>query len=584
MPNPDPKWWKDAVCYQVWPASFKDSNGDGLGDIPGVISKLDYLKSLGIDCIWLSPMYDSPRHDQGYDIRDYKNVDPAFGSLNDMDDLIKGVHNRGMRIILDLVVNHTSNEHMWFRESAKSRDNPYSDFYIWRDPKVVDGKICPPTNWASIFFGGSAWKYVEARDQYYFHLFLDSQPDLNWENEEVRKAIYESAIKFWLDRGVDGFRVDAVNVYSKNLESDAPITDPKDEFQFPDFKDVANGPKMHEWLEEQRREALGRYGGEKDIVLVGELGFSTDEQFFAYIDPKKRMLDMVFDWGVLLAEDEMMTPWTERRTEFSLKAFRHGLSRPQKAISDFGCWSTVFLENHDQQRSVIKFGSRKAEYRWQSARLLTMLLCTLSGTLFIYQGQEIGMSGVPRDWPLSDLNDPWWLSYIKDMERKHPGDEVMKQKVLDAFHRDGRDHARTPVQWSSEEPYAGFSTSKPWLRVNENFRDGVNVKAQEGDLDSCLSFWKKCIAFRKEHKDLLTYGHTEWLDKDNEKVFLYLKHSPNDETTMLVVLNFTDNGQEWQMPEEFSTRTSEVVMTTGKSNSQGSRELEPWEGIAMSFK
>lgn len=574
MNSPGRNWWKEGVAYQVWPASYKDSNNDGIGDIPGVISSLDYLKDLGVDFIWLSPMYASPLDDMGYDISNYEDVNPQFGTLADMEALIKGVHDRGMRLLLDLVVNHTSAEHAWFQESAKGRDNEYSDYYIWRDAKVVNGKRQPPNNWSSVF-GGSAWEYVESRDQYYLHMFLKSMPDLNWEVTKVRHAIYQSAIRFWLDRGVDGFRVDTLNLYSKNQAfPDAEIRDPTAEFQMPPWEHVIDGPNMHIWLQEQRREALDPYG---DIVMVGELGWSPEDHLYRYINPVTREVDMVFDMAVVNPDGDMGK--AEGGKGHTMLTMREGLTKPQSAISDHGCWSTVFLENHDNGRSLPRWGSKKVEYRWQSGKLLALTLSTLSGTLFLYQGQEIGMSNIPREWPVEELKDNWWASYVKEQIRKHPGDESVKQKAIEAFYRGGRDHARTPVQWSAEKPYAGFSSAKPWMRVNENFLEGVNIADQEKDSDSLLNFWKKCIAFRKRNADSLIYGFCEILDKENPKVFSFFKHYGASESRrkMFVVLNFSDEEQSLPLPDGLSLSSLKTPVF-GTEISQDVGKLVPWEG------
>jgi oligo-1,6-glucosidase len=574
MAAADRKWWKEAVCYQVWPASFKDSNGDGLGDLPGILSKLDYLKSLGVDAVWISPMYDSPRNDMGYDVRDYENVDPDFGTLQDVDNLIKGLHDRGMRLLLDLVVNHTSDEHKWFQESKKSRDNPYSDYYIWRDPKIVDGNKVEPNNWASVF-GGSAWKYVPERDQYYFHLFLVSQPDVNWEVAEVRQAVYKTSIKFWLERGVDGFRVDAVNVYCKDTTfPDAEVADPKDKFHGPLWKAIVDGPRMHEWLQEQRRDACDPYG---DIVLIGEGGGANEEESVKYIDPKNRELDMTFDMGVVWPEESNQVAIEEWVSTFSLKAFRRGWEKPQRLMIEHGVWSTVFLENHDNPRSVTKFGSTNPALRWQSARLLALLLGTLSGTLFLYQGQEIGMSGMPKEWPLSEQRDSGWINYWKEMHAKYPDDATMKEKAINAFHTRGRDHARTPVQWSSEE-HAGFGSAKPWIRVNENFREGVNVADQEKDDSSVLNYWRQVVAFRKKYPDILIYGHTKFLARDNEKVLFFTKSLAEEiDPKALVVLNFTDEALPLQLPQEIpANKLGDVLL--GTHSDRKTDTLESREG------
>jgi oligo-1,6-glucosidase len=439
--TPKTLWWKNGIAYQIWPASYKDSNADGFGDIPGIISTLDYLKDLGIDIIWLSPHYDSPQHDMGYDISNYEEVWWKYGTMADMDKLLKEVHSRGMRLILDLVVNHTSSEHQWFKESRKSKDNDYSDWYMWRDPKYVNGERQPPNNWMSIF-GGSAWEYVPERDQYYLHVFLKQQPDLNWENPVTRKAIYKTAIEFWLDKGVDGFRVDTVNLYSKNTKfPDASITSPGEKYQKP-FEHILDGPRMHEWLKEQRRDVLDKYN---EIVLVGELGPADDETIIKYVSSDSRELDMIFDFGMIRVGREEVDPHLTWKHE--LPEVKKALLKMQRLLQRPDTWTTVFAENHDQGRSLSRFATDDPKYRIKAGKLLAIMLATLSGTLFLYQGQEIGMTNIPKEWGPEDLRDVAALNYLDEMKRKHPGDDKIMRSAMAGIQRVGRDNARTPGEF-----------------------------------------------------------------------------------------------------------------------------------------
>lgn len=568
------RWWKEGVCYQVWPASFNDSNDDGHGDLQGLISKLDYLKDLGVDFIWLSPCYASPKHDQGYDISNYEEIDPDFGTLQDMDHLIKGVHDRGMKLLLDLVVNHTSTEHKWFQESMKSRNNEYSDYYIWRDPKVVDGKKVEPNNWGSVF-GGSAWKYVEARDQYYLHIFLETQADVNWEESKVRQAMYKTAIRFWLDRGIDGFRVDACNIYSKPQDfPDAEIKDPSNKYQaLPPM--IADGPRMHEFMTEQRREALNPYG---DIVMIGELGFAGEEQLMKYLDPINRELDMVFDMSVVAPNGFMWSGDGKEKEDFSLRVVRKGFALPQRVISELDRWATVFIENHDQPRSVSKYGSSNPELYFASGRCLALLLSTLSGTLFLYQGQEIGMANLPLNWPLSDLRDNWWGNRFNEIIGKYGPDSEQLQNAREDFQNHGRDHSRTPMQWTNEEPAAGFSKVKPWIKPNPTYKEGITVEEEQKDPQSLYHFWKKALALRKSNLETFVYGKTKFLDTENDKILYMAKYSEKSEKpNTVVVLNFTDEVQSLEWPSEIDIKSLGEVLL-GTFDSIEKEKLAPREG------
>jgi oligo-1,6-glucosidase len=563
MAPPAPRWWKDGTAYQIWPASYKDSNGDGYGDIPGIISTLDYLKDLGIDIIWLSPMYDSPQHDMGYDIANYEDVWPKFGTMADMDELIEKVHSRGMRLLLDLVVNHTSDEHKWFQESKKSNNNPYSDWYIWRDPKYdAEGNRQPPNNWKS-FFGGSAWEYVAERDQYYLHLFAKQQPDLNWENEVTRKAVYKSAIEFWLDKGIDGFRVDVVNLYSKDVTYPDVVPGASIASQ------CVNGPRMHEFLQEQRRDVLEKYG---DVALVGELGSTDAEEIMNYISADRRELDMIFDFGILEVggrfEVEPHETWKHKLPEF-----KEGILKVQNFLKRSDAWATVFAENHDQGRSLSRYATDEPKSREKAAKMMAILLGTLSGTLFLYQGQEIGMVNVPKDWGPEYLRDIAAVNYYKSMNERYTGDEKILQSAISGLQRVGRDNARTPVQWSAEK-YAGFSTVEPWIRVHDNYEE-VNIAAQEKDPHSVLAFWKKMLKLRKDHADVLVHGQFELFDYEDLNIFTYVKDYQGKK--VLVALNFSDEEQAFAVPSSVEGRKLNLLI----ANFDDLRsKLSPWEARA----
>jgi oligo-1,6-glucosidase len=538
------KWWKDAIIYQIYPASFKDSNGDGVGDIPGIISSLDYITNLGVDVIWLCPMYDSPQIDMGYDVADYENVYAPYGTVQDMETLIDACHQRGLRIILDLVVNHTSDQHKWFQESRSSKTSSKRNWYIWKPAKYdANGIRQPPNNWRSIF-GGSAWEWDEKTEEYYLHLFCVEQPDVNWENAETRKAIYESAMEFWLQKGVDGFRVDTVNMYSKHpAYANAPILDPKSDTQ-PAFSLFCNGPRIHEYLGEMNN-VLSKY----DAMTVGELpNTHTLEGVLRYVSAAEKQLSMVFQFDLVdlgMGKDyKFLTTfpgWTLRDLKAAVKS-------TQDIINGTDAWTTVFMENHDQGRSVSRFGSDKTpELRVRSAKMLAMMQSTLSGTQFIYQGQEIGMVNAPKEWTIDEYKDIDSTNYYRMTSKVTNNDPVELEKAMASLQHLARDHSRLPMQWNSDAN-SGFSSSsaKPWMRPHDNYPE-INVKLQEKDNSSVLSFWKQMNALRKQYADLMVFGSFEILDEPNQSVFTYFKRSQNQ--TLFVALNFSDQVQKFEKLE-----------------------------------
>ncbi|KAK5085799.1 hypothetical protein LTR05_005088 [Lithohypha guttulata] len=577
--DPQPNWWKTGTAYQIWPASYKDSNGDGLGDIPGIVTTLDYLKNLGIDIIWLSPMYDSPQKDYGYDISNYQGIYPPFGTMNDMDTLIEECHNRGMRIILDLVINHTSDEHAWFKESRMNKTNPKADWYMWKDPRYVDGKRYPPTNWKSIF-GGSAWEWVEERQQYYLHLFVKEQPDLNWELEEVRRAIYKEAIEFWLDKGVDGFRVDTCNLYSKDISfPEAAIALPEEEYQ-PAFKHFENGPRMHEWLQEQRRECLDKYG---DILMVGECPASSIETILAYCSPDRNEFSCVFDFDVVdLGTNRTVGGKKHQSYKHQLPEFKQALAKCQNLIQDFGAWGTVFLENHDQARSVSRFATDKPEFREAAAKMLAVCITCLSGTLFIYQGQEIGSYNHSADWSIEDIRDIDSINAYNDVKNRYGNDPLWNKKSMRGLATVGRDNARLPVQWSAEAN-AGFTdpTATPWIRVHDDYKN-VNIAEQLQREDSPLKFWQRMLKFRHEYQDLTILGDFELHDFYEQKTFIFVKKLKgagkrgSSEKELLVCCSFSDEEEPLDMPGRFKSRSLELLVSNYGEANVG-KYLKPWE-------
>lgn len=563
------KWWKNSIIYQIYPASFKDSNGDGIGDIPGIISSLDYITSLGVDVVWLCPMYDSPQMDMGYDVADYEKVYAPYGTVENMEVLIEACHQRGLRIILDLVINHTSDQHKWFQESRSSKTNPKRDWYIWKPAKYdANGQRQPPNNWRS-FFGGSAWEWDEKTEEYYLHLFCVEQPDVNWENVETRKAIYESAMEFWLRRGVDGFRVDTVNMYSKHPSyADAPIMDPKSDTQVAASL-FCNGPRIHEFLGEMN-EILAKY----DAMTVGELpNTHTLEGVLRYVSAAEKQLSMVFQFDIV---DLGMGKDYKYRTTlpgWTLRDLKAAVKSTQEIIKGTDAWTTVFMENHDQGRSVSRFGSDKTpELRVRSAKMLAMMQSTLSGTQFIYQGQEIGMVNAPKEWPIDEYKDIESSNYYEMIRQLTNNDPVELEKAMTSLQHLARDHSRLPMQWNASAN-AGFSSpsGKPWMRPHDNYPE-INVELQEKDQSSVLSFWKQMNQLRKQYADLMVFGEFEVLDESNQSVFTFSKKGPSQ--TLIVILNFSDTVQKFEKPH---TVTNEWTLLV--SNVEDPREeLQAFEG------
>lgn len=562
----DQKWWKNSIIYQIYPASFKDSNDDGIGDLPGIISELDYIANLGVDAIWICPMYDSPQYDMGYDVSDYQKVYPPYGTVEDMQTLIDACHARGMRIILDLVVNHTSHEHQWFKESRASKTNPKRDWYVWRPAKYdANGKRCPPNNWRSIF-GGPAWEWDETTQEYYLHLFCVEQPDLNWENEQVRQTVYTDVMEFWLEKGVDGFRVDTVNMYSKDpAYPDAPVLAPEAETQVA-FSLFCNGPRIHEYLKEMN-EVLEKY----DAMTVGELGQTpTMEGVLRYVSAAQKQLNMVFSFDVVDLGMGTDYKFLTGKRNWALPELKTAIQRTQNIVNGTDGWTTVFMENHDQARSVSRFGSdRTPELREASAKMLAVFQCSLSGTQYVYQGQEIGMVNAPEEWGVEEYKDVDSTNYYHMVREMSNGDPRKLKEALLAMQHLARDHARLPMQWSAA-PNAGFTaaSAKPWMRAHDNHTE-VNAQAQEGSSSSVLSFWKTMMRLRKEYADVLVFGTFELLDEQNGEVFSYIKKSAERE--VLVTLNFSDSPQKVAQVD----RDAKLLVS---SAGDGSADLQAWEG------
>lgn len=511
-------WWKEAVVYQIYPRSFMDSNGDGIGDINGITEKLEYLQELGIDVIWLSPVYQSPNDDNGYDISDYQAIMTEFGTMEDFDRMLSRAHELGIKIMMDLVVNHTSDEHAWFVESKKSVDNPYRDFYIWRKGKE-DGS--EPNNWGSCF-SGSAWKYDPQTDMYFLHLFSKKQPDLNWDNPDVREHVFDM-MNWWCEKGIDGFRMDVISLISKpeGLPDGVP-----GENGYAD-SGCANGPQVHEYLKEMNKKVLSHY----NLITVGEASGVTLEEAKKYASADGSELNMVFQFEHVGSGPEgnnRFGKWDSHK--MSLPVWKKILSKWQTGLEG-KAWNSLFLANHDQPRSVSWFGNDSAEYREISAKMLATCLHMMQGTPYVYQGEELGMCNAYFD-KLEDYRDIESLNAYKELTETCG---VSHEEMMGYLKRISRDNARTPMQWD-DSANAGFTTGTPWIKVNSNYKT-VNAKQQTTDPDSVFSYYKELIRLRHEN-DIIVYGEYELLEPQNEELFIYTRTWNNEQ--LMVLCNFTD--------------------------------------------
>ncbi|WP_189024328.1 glycoside hydrolase family 13 protein [Paenibacillus albidus] len=548
-------FWKEAVVYQIYPRSFQDSNGDGIGDLQGIISRLDYLEKLGIDVVWLSPVYKSPNDDNGYDISDYEDIMDEFGTLQDWEELLAGLHARGIKLMMDLVINHSSDEHAWFVESRSSKDNPYRDYYIWR-PGGENGER--PNNWSSIF-SGPAWELDEATGEYYLHLFSRKQPDLNWENPRLRDALYKM-MTFWLDKGVDGLRMDVINMISK-VEGLPSVQ----------HEDLApgelagggeyymNGPRVHEFLQEMNAKVLSKY----NIMTVGETPGVTVEDAIKYTAEDRNELQMVFQFEHMDIDSGPAGKWDI--APWNLKQLRAILHKWQAGLAEQG-WNSLYLNNHDQPRMVSRFGN-DGEYRVQSATMLGTLLHTLKGTPYIYQGEEIGMTNVK--FPvLEDYQDIETLNMYRD---KVTGGGADHETILQAIHTKGRDNARTPMQWDASEN-AGFTAGTPWLKLNPNYRE-INVEQALADPDSVFYYYQRLIKLRKKNP-VMVYGEYNLLLPDHEYIYAYTRTLA--EERWLVLLNFSDVPQPVDLPAELQ-EIKELVIGNYPEEAGAHGILRPYE-------
>jgi trehalose-6-phosphate hydrolase len=506
-------WWKKAVVYQIYPKSFKDTTGSGTGDLQGILEKLDYLRELGVDVIWLTPIYPSPQRDNGYDISDYYGIDPAYGTMETFERLLEEAHARGIRVIMDIVVNHTSTEHPWFREASRSKQSPYRDYYIWKDG--ANGGA--PNNWRSKF-GGSAWQYDETTGQYYLHLFDVTQADLNWENPELRQRIYDM-MNFWLEKGVDGFRLDVINLISKDQRfPDDTLETPTDDGR----KYYTDGPRIHEFLKEMNRHVFAR---DPDLLTVGEMSSTSIENCVKYTRPEENELNMTFSFHHLKVDYPNGEKWA--LAEFDFLQLKKILSEWQYGMQSGGGWNALFWCNHDQPRAVSRFGNDR-EYHRESAKMLATTLHLMQGTPYIYQGEEIGMTNPYFD-EIAAYRDVESINAYRLLQAQGKPE----QEILAILQQKSRDNARTPMQWD-DSPHAGFTTGTPWIGVAPNYKE-INVKRALEDEDSIFHHYKKLIQLRKEY-DVIAYGDFRLILDDHPQIFAYLRTYGNE--TLLVVNNF----------------------------------------------
>lgn len=536
------KWWQTAVIYQIYPRSFQDSDGDGIGDLRGIISRLDYLGQLGITAIWLSPVYKSPNDDNGYDISDYQDIMSEFGTMKDMDELIEQARHRNIRIIMDLVVNHTSDEHPWFIEARKGKDNPYRDYYIWRDP--VNGGV--PNSLRSTF-SGSAWELDEASGQYFLHLFSRRQPDLNWENPKVREEVW-NMMNFWLDKGVGGFRMDVIDLVGK----------------IPDLEITGNGPMLHEYLQEMNRETFGRH----DVLTVGETWGATPEAAKLYSNPERNELSMVFQFEHIgLDQQDGGEKWDLK--PLAVSELKQVLAKWQTELGNEG-WNSLFWNNHDLPRIVSRWGDDK-EYRVQSAKMFAILLHLMKGTPYIYQGEELGMT----NYPIQEISEAQDIESI-NMYHERLAEGYAKEDIIHSINAKGRDNARTPMQWDAT-PHGGFTTGEPWLHVNPNYME-INMEANLEDSDSVFHCYRKLIELRKNNP-IVVWGDFELVTEVPDQVFMYFRRYEGQ--TWLVTANFSKEAMALELPGIGEAGEFIIGNYSREDTDFGQLQLRPYETFAV---
>ncbi|MBK7212480.1 MAG: alpha-glucosidase [Bacteroidales bacterium] len=550
------EWWKEAVVYQIYPRSFQDSNNDGIGDLGGIIQRLDYIKSLGVDVVWLNPIFSSPNDDNGYDISDYRQIMSDFGKMHDFDELLQGLHERGIKLVLDLVANHSSDEHEWFKQSRSSRNNPCRDYYHWWPAE----KGQPPHRFSIFDVHSDAWMYDEASNAYYLHYFSRKQPDLNWENPKLRKEIYEM-MHFWLKKGVDGFRMDVISFISK--DTDFPELPFSHEQEF--LQHYAKGPKLHEYLQEMNREVLSHY----DILTVAEGAGVKREDVLNFVDEDRGELQMLYHFE---GTDLKNLPWENQQPNprYDLREFKRIYSEWDEIFSSKG-WGTIYLGNHDQPRMVSRWGNDAPEFRFLSSKMLTTFLLSMRATPFYYAGDEIAMSNI-RFSNIDDYNDIATLNKYRKLEEEG-GDEYTYLEEMKEF---SRDNGRTPIQWDSSVN-AGFTNGKPWLKVNPDHLE-VNAEVQENDESSSLNYFRRMIQLRKDHKAMV-YGKYTLLDKLNPAVYTYTRES--EEEALLVLLNFSQKEAGFSLPFEFGDG---ILLINNYNDDLKTGALRPYEARIIQLK
>ncbi|NER15701.1 glycoside hydrolase family 13 protein [Spongiivirga citrea] len=536
------KWWKEGIVYQIYPRSFNDTSGNGIGDLRGIIEKLDYIKSIGVDIIWLNPIYKSPNDDNGYDISDYQNIMSEFGTMADFDELLYGMHNRGLKLIMDLVVNHSSDEHEWFQQSKSSRDNEYRDYYHWWPAE----KGTPPKRWSYFDVNSDAWKYDEQTDSYYLHYFSQKQPDLKWENPKLRSEIYKM-MAFWFEKGIDGFRMDVIPFISKDtsypeLPADAQ---PEDFVAF-----YANGPKLHNYLREMNDRVLSQY----DVMTVGEAPGIAVDHALDFVDEDRKELNMFFHFDLMTLDRDPDELFTMNKDGWKLSEFKKIHTKWDKAFANKG-WGSMFLSNHDFPRSVSRWGNDDPEFWRNSATLLQTFLLTMRGTPYFYYGDEIGMTNI-RFNSIEEYRDINTINKYKQLQNQGKDFDAFIENEKDA----ARDNARTPMQWD-ESTFAGFSTTKPWISVNQNYKSGVTVKAQEDDKYSVLNYFRKMCAIRKSNEALI-YGEYKLIDETNEQVYAYTRSLEDD--CFLILLNFSTDSVIYTLPSDINYNAAKLIVSNDR--------------------
>ena len=547
-------WWKEAVVYQIYPRSFQDSNGDGVGDLRGIIQRLDYVKSLGVDAVWLNPIYASPNADNGYDISDYRAIMPEFGTMAHFDELLKQMHQRGLKLVMDLVVNHSSDEHEWFKQSRSSRTNPYRDYYHWWPAE----KGTPPARVSFFDVNNDAWKYDSLTNAYYLHYFAAKQPDLNWENPKVRQEIY-SLMRFWFDKGIDGFRMDVIPFISKDTTFPAiPARYQGNTEGHNASSYYASGPHLHEYLREMNREVLSKY----DVMSVAEGAGATRDQALNFVDPARHELNMLYHF-------EGMDVGRDTKT-YDLREFKRVYSNWEQTFADQG-WGTIYLGNHDQPRMTSRWGDDRPAFRAPSAKLLSTFLLTMHDTPYCYQGDELGMTN-SQFTSITDYRDIATLTRYEQVKKQ--GGNL--PEFLETQQRRSRDNARTPMQWSAA-PQAGFTTGTPWLKVNPNYEQ-VNVAVEEKNPESVLLYFRRAVALRRAHK-VLTYGRYQLLDPDNPHVYAYTRTLGFEKA--LIVLNFSSEKRGWALPAGLRPRGQPWLNNYPTLQTGPTLALQPWQAVVL---